>query len=73
MSAPLIDSELNKYWSLLTLVQKESILSVIKSFVEPDERVSMEQYNKEIDQAVARVESGEFYTHEEVERISKEW
>ncbi|MEO5996317.1 MAG: hypothetical protein ABIN89_06305 [Chitinophagaceae bacterium] len=73
MSAPLIDSELNRYWSLLTLVQKESILSVIKSFVEPDERVSMEQYNKEIDQAVARVESGEFYTHEEVERISKEW
>ena len=73
MSAPLIDSELNKYWSLLTLVQKESILSVIKSFVELDERVSMEQYNKEIDQAVARVESGEFYTHEEVERISKEW
>ncbi len=72
MSAPLIDSELNKYWSLLTLVQKESILSVIKSFVEP-ERIRIEQYNKEIDEAVTRVESGEFYTHEEVERISKEW
>lgn len=72
MSAPLIDRELNKYWSLLTLVQKESILSVIKSFVEP-ERIRIEQYNKEIDEAVTRVESGEFYTHEEVERISKEW
>lgn len=73
MAAPLIDSELSKYWSLLTLMQKESILSVIKSFVEPAERVSIEQYNKEIDEAVARVDSGEFYTHEEVERISKEW
>jgi len=71
MAASLADSELNKYWSLLTSVQKESILSVIKSFIEPAN--SIDQYNKEIDEAVARVESGEFYTHEEVERMSKEW
>lgn len=73
MAAPSLDSEFNRYWSLLTPVQKESLLSVIKSFVIPEERVSIEQYNKEIDEAVARVEAGEFYTQEEVEKMSKEW
>lgn len=71
MAAPLVDNELNKYWSLLTVVQKESIIGVIKSFIEPEN--SIDQYNKEIDQAVGRVESGDFYTHEEVESMSKEW
>ncbi len=73
MAVPLVDNELSKYWPLLTPVQKESLLSVIKSFVAPGERISFEQYNKEIDEAVARVEAGEFYTHEEVEKMSKEW
>ena len=73
MPEPSLDSEFKKYWSLLSLVQKESILSVIKSFVIPHERVSVDQYNKEIDEAVARVESGEFYTQEEVKKMSKEW
>jgi len=73
MAAPSLDSEFNRYWSLLTPMQKESLLSVIKSFVIPRERVSLEQYNKEIDEAVARVEAGDFYTQEEVEKMSKEW
>lgn len=73
MAAPSLDSEFNRYWSLLTPMQKESLLSMIKSFVIPRERVSLEQYNKEIDEAVARVEAGDFYTQEEVEKMSKEW
>ncbi|MBE7171779.1 MAG: hypothetical protein INR73_14415 [Williamsia sp.] len=71
--AALLDSELNEYRPLLTPVQKESILNVIKSFVGPANKISIEQYNKEIDEAVARVEAGELYTQEEVERMSKEW
>lgn len=73
MAAPSIDSEFNRYWSLLTPVQKESLLSVIRSFVIPRERISLEDYNKEIDEAIARVEAGEFYTQEEVEKMAKEW
>lgn len=73
MAAPSLDSEFNKYWSLLTPVQKESLLSVIRSFVVPRERISVEQYNKEIDEAIARVEAGEFYTQEEVEKMAKDW
>ena len=73
MAAPSLDEEFNKYWSLLTPVQKESLLGVIKSFVIPREKISVEQYNKEIDEAIARVEAGEFYSQEEVEKMAKEW
>ena len=73
MAVHTADSELNKYWPLLTSIQKECIVSVIKSFVEPTAGVSLEQYNKEIDEAMARVEAGEFYTHDEVKKMAKEW
>jgi len=73
MAAPSLDTEFNKYRSLLTPVQKESLLGVIKSFVIPREKISVEQYNKEIDEAIARVEAGEFYSQEEVEKMAKEW
>lgn len=34
--------------------------------------ISLEQYNKEIDESIAQIEKGETYTHQEVgERISK--
>lgn len=74
MAAPSLDNEMMQYWSQLSIVQKESLLGVIKSFIEqPGERISLEQYNKEIDEAVARVEKGEFYTQEEVEKMAKDW
>jgi hypothetical protein len=69
MSEPSLDREFRKYWSLLTPVQNESLLGVIKSFVVPREKISVEQYNKEIDEAIARVEAGDFYSQNEVEKI----
>lgn len=68
-----IDNELNKYWPLLTKGQKESLLSIIKSIVIPVERISIAQYNREIDEAVKRVEAGEYLTQDEVEKLSKDW
>ncbi len=69
MEAPTIDIEFERYWSKLTLIQKESILSVIKSFAANGDSVTIKQYNNEIDDAVSRVEEGEFYTHEEVKKM----
>ncbi|MCF6308319.1 MAG: hypothetical protein L3J09_10210 [Flavobacteriaceae bacterium] len=36
-------------------------------------RISVEQYNKELDEAEARIENGEFYTQEEVEKMMEKW
>lgn len=37
------------------------------------EQDTIEKYNKELDEAIAEVERGEFYTQEEVEKMAKEW
>jgi len=37
------------------------------------ERISIEQYNKELDESIAQIERGEFYTQEEVGKMAKEW
>ncbi len=78
MSAQSLKQEFNQYWSKLSIVEKESLLAMAKNYVQlkdenDTDRVSIEEYNKEIDEAVARVEAGEFYTHEEVVKMSKDW
>lgn len=76
MAAPSLETEFNKYWLMLTTVEKESLLTVAKNYVhlkEEIDQVNIEQYNKEIDEAVTRVEAGEFYSQGEVEQMSKEW
>ena len=35
--------------------------------------ISVDQYNIELEQANARIESGDFITSEEVEKISAQW
>jgi len=71
-----IDAEFLQYWAQLTPNEKTSLLSVAKNYVQLKEEagpISIEQYNKEIDEAVARVEAGEFFTMEEVKKMSEEW
>ncbi|MCA4895755.1 MAG: hypothetical protein ING84_12200 [Cytophagales bacterium] len=36
-------------------------------------RISINQYNQELDEAETRVAQGHFYTSEEVEKMAKEW
>jgi len=116
-----LDIELNKYWLLLSAIQKDSILAVIRSFIEstgtqelkepdviynkkgdnlpleilqqltweqkqalialiisfgveiPGQRISVGQYNKELNESEAEFERGEFLSHEEVAALSKKW
>jgi ribonuclease HI len=37
------------------------------------ERIDVEQYNKEIDESIAQIERGEFYTHQEMGERVKQW
>ena len=123
MAASSLDIEFSQYWSLLSPAQKESLLSVIKTFVQspgikgqelhepdaiynsadkdlllkilqqltteqkeavinlvesfgielPGQRISMEQYNKELDESEAEFERGEFLSHDEIIAMSKKW
>ena len=50
---------------------------MLKTFLKGREvntsHVGIEQYNREIDEAIARVEAGEYYTQEDVEKMIKVW
>ncbi|HEX3385627.1 MAG TPA: hypothetical protein VHS53_10585 [Mucilaginibacter sp.] len=75
--AKALERELFQYILQLDEAEKKSVLQMLKTFVKGREkrspRISIEQYNKEIDEAIARVEAGEYFTQDDVERMSKEW
>jgi predicted transcriptional regulator len=72
--AKTLERELLQYILQLDEAEKKSVLQMLKTFLKGRKkklpRISIEQYNKEIDEAIAQVEAGEYYTHEEVERMA---
>ncbi len=79
MPAMSIDKEIKKHLPELDSEEKQSLLSVIRSFLKlkntlkQPQRLTIEQYNKELDEAVARMEAGEFYTQDEAKKIAESW
>ena len=77
MPVKTIDSQILNYLPLLGEEEKKSILSVIKSFLTlkgtDSQRISIEQYNQELDEALARINAGNYLTQEEVEKQSAKW
>ena len=73
MAAPSLDNEFLKYWSKLTVVQKESLLSVIKSFAHPGDAITLEEYNKEIDEAEIEFQKGDYISNKEMMQQIKKW
>lgn len=55
----------------------DRLLNLILAMIEADTgsagRISIEQYNKELDVAEAEIDKGKFFNQEEVEKMSKEW
>jgi predicted transcriptional regulator len=67
-----IHKELDEVKDATLLQAIKNILKYRTKNIQP-ERISIKQYNKEIDEAEARVENGEFYTQEEVEKMMEKW
>ncbi|CAG5069669.1 hypothetical protein DYBT9623_02405 [Dyadobacter sp. CECT 9623] len=79
MEAQTIDSQILKYLPMLGEDEKQSLLGVIKSFLslkkdsKSTETAFTLDYNRELDEALARINEGNFMTQEEVEKQSAEW
>ena len=74
MGALPLDNEFQQYWPMLSKVEKESLLSIAKHFVQlkqENETVSIEQYNKEIEQALSEIASGDFISDEQAKKESE--
>ena len=60
----------------LQQVEDLSLLQAIKAVLhyglKNEGRISIEQYNRELEEAEARIDRGDFFTQEEVEKMAKE-
>ena len=77
MSASGLEQEMYKYFTQLNIAEKKSVVNMIKTFlqtrVKPDQRISVEQYNKELEAAEKEIESGNFITQEDLEKEMDKW
>lgn len=68
MTSAAIRKQLDGYLPLLSNKQQILLLEMVKSFLNVDQdanRITREQYNKEITDTVTRIEEGNFVIHED--------
>ncbi|MEO8146642.1 MAG: hypothetical protein ABI723_03340 [Bacteroidia bacterium] len=76
MNTSAIKKELSTYIPLLSVKQQTLVLDVIKNILNVDateKRISISQYNKEIDIALKEVRAGKGISHDEVLNQNKKW
>ena len=75
--ANALEQEWHNYFVQLNDVERKSVLLMLKTFLqrrnEDTDRISIEQYNKEIDEALAEVEAGSYITQDEMEKRAVKW
>lgn len=73
----VLEKEWHSYFVQLDEVEKRSVLLMLKTLLrrrhEDIGHISIEQYNKEIDEALAEVEAGNYITQEEMEKQAAKW
>jgi len=73
MTTVAIRKKLSNYLQIADDKKIKAIYALLEDDINQGGRISMEQYNKEIDEAMEEVKRGEVYTHEEVIKMSKNW
>lgn len=73
-----LEADLKWIHKELDNVKDETLLKAIKNILEyrkkaASERISIEQYNKELDASIAQIESGQTFTHQEMGARIKQW
>lgn len=76
MTTNTIKKQFNEYLPLLSDKQQTLLLEMVKSFLNVDKdtkRITRKTYNKEISEAVTRIEAGNFVTHEDALKELSKW
>lgn len=75
MTTSAIKKQVDNYLPLLPKGQQTLVLEVIKSLIKEvssSNRIDKNQYNKEIDAVIARMDAGDFVSHEDaLDELSK--
>lgn len=76
MTTTAIKKQVDNYLPLLSNQQQTLVLEMIKSFLNVDtgtERISRKKYNKELNEAVARIEKGNSVSHKDAIKELSKW
>ena len=73
MSTEQLKEELHQYIDKADDRLLNIMLAMLEASFKSDGHISIEQYNIEIDEAEARIEAGEYYTQNEVEKMAQKW
>jgi hypothetical protein len=72
-----IDKEMFAYFTQLNDAEKKSVVELLKTFMKDRkgqfDRISIEQYNKDIDEAMEQASKGEYTTFEDLEKEMQSW
>lgn len=73
MTTVAIRKKLSNYLQVADEKKIKAIYALLEDDINQGGRISLEQYNKEIDEAMEEIKRGEVVTHEEVVKMSKNW
>jgi hypothetical protein len=76
MTRTAIKKQVDEFLPMLSIKQQTLVLDMIKGLLNVDnnkERISSNQYNKEIDEAVSRIENGNFVSHKDALKEISKW
>ena len=76
MTSTAIKKQVDSYLPLLTSKQQNLVLEMIKTFLNVDsdnKRITKKQYNKEINDAVTRIEKGDSVSHNDALKELSKW
>jgi hypothetical protein len=72
-----IDAERSRIIEELQKIDDISLLKALKHMIyyglKNEGRITIEQYNREIEEAEGRVRDGDFLSQDEVEKMAKKW
>ena len=71
------DQEMLNYFTQLNEAEKKTVVELLKAVVQrrkdPLSRITIKQYNKELDEAMERVNKNEYTTFEDLEKEMRSW
>lgn len=72
METTILKEEMLVYFSRLNSDEQQSVLEMVKTFLKNRNTefvpVTLEEYNRELEEADEEMEAGDFITHEEVKK-----
>jgi hypothetical protein len=73
MTTAAIREKLSNYMQVADDKKVKAMYALLKDDIKQEERISIEQYNKEIDEAVKEVKAGKYITQAEMEKMASKW